>query len=107
MRKESRTHTSDEFGKGTSGGIRGFDPPMIGAPTSILIDGLVERESGATPSPWSVSVTGIVVFLVGMFVLGLVLTGIAFTIRQRHHTAAPPAQHVTTYDPAHDRQWTR
>ena len=110
MAKESRTHHADEFGKGTSGAIGGFDPPMIGAPASILTDALVERESGVTPSPWSVSVKGIVVFLVAMFLLGVILAVIGLGIQQRMFDAdgpTTPPQRVTTYDPAWDPAWAR
>jgi hypothetical protein len=100
MAKETREHTAEEFGKGTSGGIRVFDPPMIGAPTSILIDGLVERESGHTPSSWSVSVTGIVVFLVAMLAIGVLLAWAGLAARQATlDSEQPPVQRVTTYVP--------
>ena len=47
----SGTHSSGEFGQMPSQAIKGLDPPMIGAAASITLDGIVERESGATPSP--------------------------------------------------------
>ncbi|MHB8741397.1 MAG: hypothetical protein ACYC62_09530, partial [Coriobacteriia bacterium] len=33
------------------GSLRGLNPPMIGAPSAIIVEGIVERESGATPPP--------------------------------------------------------
>ena len=87
MPEEPRTHHADEFGKVGSSSVRGLDAPMIGAPASILVDGLVERESGVTPSPWSVSVKGIVIALVVMFVLGLAVLAIAL---QSHPATLPP-----------------
>ena len=97
MAKESRTHHSDEFGKSTSGAIGGFDPPMIGAPGSILTDGLVERESGVTPSPWSLSLKGIVISLVVMLVIGALLLVVAtkiqpWAMRQQEMTTIPTHQ---------------
>ena len=105
MSKGSREHHGDEFGKPTSGAIVGLNAPIIGAAPSITLDGLVERESGITPSPWSISVKGIVIFLVAMFLFGLVLAGAGFALRRAisedHGESAPP-QRVTTYDPAWD-----
>jgi hypothetical protein len=49
--KRSQGHTSDEFGQFSSTGIKDLDAPMIGAATTIELDGLVERESGITPGP--------------------------------------------------------
>lgn len=96
MPKESRMHHADEFGKSGSSSISGLDAPMIGASTSILVDGLVERESGATPSPWSVSVKGIVIALIVMFVFGLAVLALALKLN-------PAASHLqnqgtTSYD---------
>jgi hypothetical protein len=66
-------HGGDEFGKSPSSSLRGLDPPMIGAPTSIMIDGMVERESGVTPPPPPISVRAMIIGLVVMFLLGLAL----------------------------------
>jgi hypothetical protein len=73
MSEGSRTHHGDEFGKSGSGTLRGLDAPLIGAPTTILLDGIVERESGETPPPPPVSVKAIVIVLVVMLLLGAVL----------------------------------
>lgn len=70
MGKPSREHHSGEFGQLPSHGIKGLDAPMIGAPVSITLDGIVERESGVTPSPPTVSVKAIAIALVVMFLLG-------------------------------------
>jgi hypothetical protein len=76
MSKKSRQHTSDEFGKssGSSGQFIGLDPPMIGAASSILIDGITERESGVTPPPPPISVRTFVIIFAVMFVIGVVGT---------------------------------
>jgi len=71
MTKTSREHHSDEFGQQPSA-MQGWDPPMIGAPTNIILSGIVERESGETPPPSSVSVKAIVVTLIVMLALALV-----------------------------------
>jgi hypothetical protein len=73
MTKPSHEHHSDEFGQMPSQAIKGLDAPMIGAPTSIILDGIVERESGVTPSPPVVSVAAIVVVLVVMMIVGLAI----------------------------------
>jgi hypothetical protein len=69
----SRDHSSDEFGQMPSQAIKGLDPPMIGAPVSITLAGIVERESWATPSPPVVSVNAIVIALVVMVIVGLAI----------------------------------
>ena len=73
VRKASNRHGAEEFGQPSSRGIKGLDAPMIGAPTSITIDGLVERESGGTPPPPAVSVKALVITLVVMIVVGVAL----------------------------------
>jgi hypothetical protein len=72
MSKPERTHHGDEFGKLGSSAVRGLDAPTIGAPTAITVDGIVERESGRTPSPWSISARAIVIILVVVFVIALI-----------------------------------
>ena len=86
MGKPSKEHRSDEFGQLTSHGIRGLDPPMIGAPSSITLDGIVERESGITPQPPPISVKALVIALIVMFIIGVVLL---FVLTQ--FAPAPPA----------------
>lgn len=59
-----------------SGSLRGLNPPMIGAPSTIIVDGIVERESGTTPPPPGVTLRTVAVVIGIMFVLGmLVLVG--------------------------------
>lgn len=77
MTKRSREHSADEFGNPASGSIRGLDPPMIGAASSIMVDALVEQESGRTPPPPPVSVRAISIALGVMFALGFVLLFLA------------------------------
>jgi hypothetical protein len=74
--RPSSEHNSDEFGQMPSQAIKGLDPPMIGAASSITLDGIVERESGATPSPPVVSVRAIVIALVVMATVGLAILAI-------------------------------
>ncbi len=74
--RPSREHNSDEFGQMPSQAIKGLDPPMIGAATSITLDGIVERESGATPLPPVVSVRAIIIVLVVMVIVGLAILAI-------------------------------
>ena len=76
MTRGSRGHDSDSFGKPMSGSLRGLNPPMIGAPSTIIVDGIVERESGTTPPPPGVTLRTVAVVIGIMFVLGmLVLVG--------------------------------
>lgn len=73
MSKASRMHHSDEFGKGgSSSALVGFDAPMIGAASSIGVDGLTERESGVTPPPPPFTMKALVIGLVVMFLAGVV-----------------------------------
>jgi len=80
MERESRQHTADEFGRMPSSGsaTAGVDGPTIGAPAAIMLDALVEHESGVTPPPPPVSVRAFVLFFVGMFLFGFVLLGLFF-----------------------------
>jgi hypothetical protein len=73
MTKPSQEHQSHEFGRPPSTGIKGLDAPMIGAPSSIMLDGIVEQESGVTPPPPAVSVKAVVIVLVAMFLFGLIM----------------------------------
>ena len=72
--RASRQHTSEEFGKSTGSGspFAGLDGPMIGAPASIIVDGIAERESGKTPGPPPFTLKTAAIVLVVMLVLGLV-----------------------------------
>lgn len=73
MKRGSRGQDSDSFGKPMSGSLTGLNAPMIGAPSAIVVDGIVERETGTTPAPPGVTLrTAAVVFGV-MLVLGLLL----------------------------------
>lgn len=73
-----RQHSSDEFGRPTSGtAVRGFDPPMIGAGASITVDGIVERESGVTPPPPPFSMRTAIIGLFVLFALGVVILTVA------------------------------
>ena len=70
-RERRRGHTADEFGRSpATGGMVGFDPPLIGAASVIALDGLVERESGATPPPPPFSLKAAAIGLGVMFALG-------------------------------------
>jgi hypothetical protein len=46
---------------------------VIGAPSNIMLSGIVEQESGVAPSPPSSSVRAIVITLIVMLVLALAL----------------------------------
>ncbi len=71
MKRESRGHDSDVFGKPTSGSLTGLSAPLIGAPSAIIVDGIVERESGATPPPPAITLKMVVVTLGVMLLFGL------------------------------------
>lgn len=68
-----KQHSSDDFGQQPLGAIRGVDAPRYGAPTNVILDGIVEEESGKTPTPPPFSVRTAVIFLAVVFLLGLVL----------------------------------
>lgn len=72
MARGDREHHSDEFGRVGSSSITGADAPTLGAPGMIIVDGMVERESGATPPPPTITVTMVAVALGVMFLLGVV-----------------------------------
>lgn len=73
MAWRKREHSSDEFGRVGSAAIRGAEAPTLGASTLILIDGMVERESGVTPPPPAITVTAIAITLVVMLLLGFAI----------------------------------
>jgi hypothetical protein len=73
MSRRSRMHHGDEFGQQSSGNATiGMNGPIIGAGAMITIDGMVERESGVTPPPPPFSVRTAVIFLVVMFIVGVI-----------------------------------
>ena len=65
-----REHRSAEFGLPTRNSIGGIDPPVIGAATNVTIDGIVERESGQTPTPPPFSLNAAVIGMVVMMAVG-------------------------------------
>ena len=69
---------------------------MIGAPSTILLDGLVEQESGKTPGPPAIGIKAIAITLLVMFVLGLALA--FFALRMQPQLFAPIYRGTTTYE---------
>ena len=72
MNRASHDNDSDAFGKPMSGSLTGLNPPMIGAASAIIVDGIVEQESGITPAPPSITLRTVAIVVGMMFVLGLV-----------------------------------
>ena len=86
MPKGSRLHHGDEFSKTGSGSpVTGIDAPIIGAASTITVDGIVERESGVTPPPPPVSVKALIIVFAVIFVLGI--AGVWFLIKVTPHEA--------------------
>jgi hypothetical protein len=82
MCRRSNRHDADGSGRPRSGStLAGMDGPMIGAGALITIDGIVERESGATPPPPPISVKALVVALIVMFLLGVALLTLFVLLR--------------------------
>lgn len=73
MKRGSQEYESDSFGRPMSGSLRGLNPPMIGAPSAIIVDGIVERETGTTPAPPAITLRAVAVVVGIMFVLGLLV----------------------------------
>lgn len=77
MPRPSRLHHSDEFGKPASGVVAGssaksaFGRRSVGAASAILVDGLVENESGVTPPPPPISIRTLIIGLGVMFAIGI------------------------------------
>jgi len=72
MSRGDREHHSDEFGRVGSSAVSGADAPTLGAPGMIIVDGMVEGESGVTPPPPVITVTMVAVALGVMFLFGAV-----------------------------------
>lgn len=51
MSRRFRQHTSHEFGRPGLGSAGAIGDRGLGAASGVLVDGLVERESGVTPGP--------------------------------------------------------
>ena len=75
MSRRSDPHSADEFGRVGSSALSGLDAPMVGAPAAIMVDGMVERDSGTTPAPPSITVKHVAVALLVMLVLGFLVLG--------------------------------
>jgi hypothetical protein len=77
MTDPSRMHHSDEFGKPPSGVLSRSSAwsllgrRSIGAPSSILLDEIVERESGTTPPPPPFAMKALLIGLAVMLVIGI------------------------------------
>jgi hypothetical protein len=71
--KKSRAHSADEFGKTDASSSIPSRIGDMGAPSRILLDARVERESGITLQPSTVSTRTLVIILVALFVLGLAI----------------------------------
>jgi len=56
-----------------SGSLAGLDGPMIGAPSAIIVDGIVERETGTHPAPPGIRLGTVAVVIGVMLVLGLLV----------------------------------
>lgn len=68
-------HTSDEFGKTGLGSASAVGDRGLGAAAGVVIDGIVERESGQTPGP-SAPYKTIVLVLVGMLLGSIAIIGV-------------------------------
>lgn len=95
MTRKSREHSSAEFGKSPSSGsaTAGLDGPVIGAAGMIMVDGLVEEQSGPRPhteSPPSVSVGRLAFVLLAMFVIAVVGVIVAHFVFHVALTFTPP-----------------
>jgi hypothetical protein len=79
MPRPSRLHHGDEFGQPQSGTIAGSNAKSArghgswSTAADILVDGIVERESGVTPPPSPISLKALVIGLVVVFVIGVVV----------------------------------
>ena len=71
MGRKSRQHTSDEFGRTGLGAAAAIGDHALGTAPGVIVDGLVETESGVTPGRGLSSRTVIIGFA------GLVLVAVA------------------------------
>jgi len=71
----SRQHTSEEFGKSGLGSASAVGDRGLGSAAGVVVDGMVERESGQTPGP-SAPYKTIVLVLVGMLLGSIAIIGV-------------------------------
>ncbi len=90
MARKSRQHTSDEFGRTGLGPAAAIGDRALGAAAGVIVDGLVEAESGVTPGPGP-SARAIVVGFVGLSLVAVAVVAV-FTM-----LAAPDALPAGSY----------
>jgi len=103
MARKKREHTADEFGRfgsGSSsvGGV--LNGPMAGG-SAVVVDALVEKESGVTPGPPVISVKSLAVILVVMILAGF--AGYALLMTLEGAKPIPVGRHEglsLNFDPA-------
>lgn len=76
MRKRSREHTADEFGRPGLGSAAAIGDRALGAAPGVIVDGLVEAESGVTPGPGISARTSLVAFGVLALVAVAIITAV-------------------------------
>ena len=78
MSRGSRRHTSDEFGRTGLGPAAAIGDRALGAAPGVIVDGLVEAESGVTPGPGIPVRTVAAIF--GVLALVAVVLAVAITL---------------------------
>lgn len=90
MVRKSRQHTSEEFGHTGLGSAAAMGDRALGAAPGVIVDGLVEAESGVTPGPGPTGRTIVVAFVVLMVVAVAIIA--VFTVLSAP-TALPVGPH--------------
>ena len=70
-----KAHTGEEFGRPPSSQMVSAStvPGRMAATTQVILDGVVERESGVTPAPPRISIKTIFLVLVALFLIGVAI----------------------------------
>jgi hypothetical protein len=76
VRRKSRQHGAEEFGKRGLGSAAAIGDRGIGTAAGVVVDGIVERESGRTPDPAAVSTKAVAVVLGAMLLVSLSVVGV-------------------------------
>jgi len=87
MARKSREHTSDEFGRTGLGPAAAIGDRALGSASAVIVDGLVEAESGVTPGPGPSS-RSLLIGFGALFLIAIAIVTVV-TVRSIPETLSP------------------